>query len=84
MNINELKLEVHDSFKKDEKRTTDFEHNIIEDVKNKAYLDQMFLKKDGHLSLLVRDYNEDKSQYNKQSVEEILFQRVVKTTIQIL
>ena len=42
------------------------------------------MKKDGHLSLLVRDYNENKSQYNKQSGEEILLQRVVKTTIQII
>ena len=38
----------------------------------------------GHLSNLEKDYNEFKLQYNKQSVEEILIQRAVKTTIQIL
>ena len=33
---------------------------------------------------LYKDYNEFKLQYTKQSVEEILIQRFVKTTIQIL
>ena len=42
------------------------------------------MKIDGHLSLLEKDYNEFKLQYNKQSVEEVLVQRVVKMTIQIL
>ena len=42
------------------------------------------IKKNGHLSSLEKDYNEVKLQYNKQSVEEILIQRAVKTTIQIL
>ena len=42
------------------------------------------LKIDGHLSKLEKDCNEFKLQYNKQNVEEILVQRAVKTTIQIL
>ena len=42
------------------------------------------LKINGHLSKLEKDYNEFKKQYNKQSAEEILIQRAVKTTIQIL
>ena len=42
------------------------------------------MKIDGHLSNLEKDFNEFKLQYNKQSVEEILIQRAVKTTIQIL
>ena len=42
------------------------------------------MKKDGHLSNLEKDYNEFKLQYNKQNVEDILIQRAVKTTIQIL
>ena len=42
------------------------------------------LKINGHLSKLEKDYNEFKKQYNKQSVEEILIQRAVKTTIQKL
>ena len=42
------------------------------------------MKIDGHLSKLEKDYNEIKLQYNKQSVEDILLQRAVKTTVQIL
>ena len=38
----------------------------------------------GHLSKLEKDFNEFKLQYNTQSVEEILIQRAVRTTIQIL
>ena len=42
------------------------------------------MKIDGHLSKLEKDYNEIKLQYNKQSAEEILVQKAVKTTIQTL
>ena len=83
-NISQLKLEVHDTFKKDEKITTNFEPVDVSDVINKGYLDSKLLKIDGHLSKLEKDFNEFKLQYNKQSVEEILIQRAVKTTIQIL
>ena len=84
LNINNLKLEVHDTYKKDEKITTNFQPVDNEDVINKAYLDSKLLNMNGHLSNLEKDYNEFKKQYNKQSVEEILIQRAVKTTIQIL
>ena len=84
LNINQLKLEVHDTYKKDEKITTIFETVNDEDVINKAYLDEKLEKIEGHLSKLEKEYNEFKIQYNKQSVEEILIQRAVKTTIQIL
>ena len=83
-NINQLKLEVYDTYKKDEKITTNFEPIDNNDVINKAYLDEKLLKINGHLSKLEKDFNEFKLQYNKQSVEEILIQRAVKTTIQIL
>ena len=84
LNINQLKLEVHDTYKKDEKITTNFEAVDNEDVINKGHLDSKLLKIDGHLSKLEKDYNEFKLQYNKQNVENILIQRAVKTTIQIL
>ena len=84
LNINNLKLEVHDTYKKDEKITTNFEPVDDSDVINKGYLDSKLIKIDGHLSNLEKDYNEFKIQYNKQSVEEILIRRAVKTTIQIL
>ena len=84
LNINQLKLEVHDTYKKDEKLTTNFQPVDDSDVINKTYLDKKLSKLNGHLSLLEKDYNEFKLQYNKQSVEDILIQRAVKTTIQIL
>ena len=84
LNINQLKLEVRDSYKKDEKITTTFEPSNNEDVINKSYLDEKLSKINGHLSFLEKDYNEFKKQYNKQSVEDILIQRAVKTTIQRL
>ena len=83
-NINELKLEVHDTYKKDEKITTNFEPVNNSDVINKGYLDEKLIIIDGHLSKLEKDYNEFKKQYDKQAVEDILVQRAVKTTIQIL
>ena len=83
LNINQLKLEVHDTYKKDEKITTNFEPIYNSDVINKGYLDEKFLKINGHLSKVEKDYNEFKKQNNKQSVEDILVQRAVKTTIQI-
>ena len=69
--------------KKDEKATTNFEPVDNSNVINKGYLDSKLLKIDGHLSKLEKDFNEFKLQYNKQNVE-ILVQRSVKTTIQIL
>ena len=84
VNNNQLKLEVHDTYKKNEKITTNFEPVNIGDVINKAYIVSKLLKIDGHMSNWKRDYNEFKLQYNKQSLEDILFQRAVKTTIQIL
>ena len=84
LNINQLKLEVYDTYKKDEKITTNFEAFNDEDVINTAFLDDKLLKINGHLSKLGKDYNEFKKQYNKQSVEEDLIQRAVKTTIQVL
>ena len=84
LNINNLKFEVNDTYKKDEKITTNFEPIDKADVINKGYLDDKLLKINGLLSKLEKDYNEFKSQYNKQAVEDILIQRAVKTTIQIL
>ena len=84
LNNNQLKLEVHDTYKKDQKITTNFEAVDDEDVINKGYLVSKLLKIDGHLSKLEKDYNDFKLQYNKQNVQDNLFQRAVKTTIQIL
>ena len=84
ININQSTLEVHDTYKKDEKITTNFEAVDESDVINKGYLDSKLLKINSRLSKLEKDFNEFKLQYNKQNIEEILIQRAVKTTIQIL
>ena len=84
LNVNQLKLEVHDTYKKFGKITTNFEAVDDKDDINKSYLDEKLLKINGHLTKLEKDYNELNLQYNKQNVEDILIQRAVKTTIQIL
>ena len=84
LNINQLKLEVHDTYKEDEKIATNFEAVDNEDVINTGYLDEKLIKINGHLSKLEKDYTEFKLQYNKQNVEDILLRRAVKTTKQIL
>ena len=42
------------------------------------------IKINGLISKLEKNFNEFVLQYNKQNVEDILIQRAVKTTIQIL
>ena len=61
LNTNQLKLEVHDVYKKDEKITTNFEAVNDEDVMNKAYLDDNLKKIDGHVSYIEKEYNEFKN-----------------------
>ena len=56
--INQMKLEVYDTYKKDQKMTTNFEAVDDEDVINKGYLDEKFLKINGHLSKIEKDYKE--------------------------
>ena len=84
MIINQIELEVDDTYKKDEKITTNFEPIDNKDVVSKSYLDPKLSKIDGQISCIEKNYNEFKLQYNKQSVDEILIQRAVKTTMQIL
>ena len=83
LNINQLKLEVHETYKKDEKITTKFEPTDESNVINEAYRDEKLRKIDGLISYIAKDHNELKKQYNKQSVEDISIQRDVKRTIQI-
>ena len=60
LNINQINFEVYDTYKKDEKITTNFEPVKNSDVINKGYLDDKSLKINGHLSKLEKDYNEFK------------------------
>ena len=45
LNVNQLKLEVHDSYKRDGKIPTNFEPTDDSDVMKKTYLDKKLLKK---------------------------------------
>ena len=84
LNNNQLKLEVHDTYKKDEKLTTNFEPTDDPDVISKSYLDSKLSKIEGQISCIEKDCNEFKIEYNKQTIEAVLIQRAVKTIIQIL
>ena len=83
MNLNQTKVKINDTYKKDEKIPTNFEPSHNEDVIHKGYLDTKLSEVEGHLLLIEKDYNEFKLRNDKQS-EEILFQRAVKTIMQIL
>ena len=54
LNINQLKLEVHGTYRKDEKITPNFEPNNNEDVTNKTYLDEKLSKIQGQISFLEK------------------------------
>ena len=82
--MKQIKPEVHDSYRKDQKITTNFESVNDEYAINKAYLDENLLKTIVHISVLEKNSNEFKILTNKQSIEEVLVQRAVKMTIQIL
>ena len=84
LNINQPKLEVHDTYGKDEKITTIFEPSDDSEVINKSYLNEKYKKINGRISYFEKEYNEFELENNKQPVEDILVQRAVKTTIQIL
>ena len=84
LKFNQLKLEVNDTYKKNEKLSKNFETIRTEGVINKFHLEDRLLKVNSHLSKLEKKINEFNLQYNKQPVEEILIQRAAKTTIQIL
>ena len=66
------------------KKASDFEPTDNSNVINKAYLEKKLLEINGHFSFLEKDYNEVELQINKQSLKDILIQRAVTTTVQIL
>ena len=84
IDFNELKLKVNDTNKKDERTTSNFQASNPEDVINKVFLDKKLPKIEGHILQMEKHHIEIKLLSNKQSVEEVLIQKAVKTTIQIL
>ena len=69
--------------KKDEKITTNFEPFNDEDIINKTYLDTKLSKIEDLLLLLEKKFNELKLRYDQQP-EDVLIEKTVKTSIQIL
>ena len=57
MRINQLKLEVHDTYRKDKTLTSKFEPTDDSDVINEGYLDENLLKTNAHSSKREKDYN---------------------------
>ena len=70
ININQLKLEVHDTYKEDEKITLKIEPSNPKDVLKKSFRDPNLPKKQGHISYIEKDYNEFKLHNNKPSLED--------------
>ena len=60
LKIKQSKLEVKDTYKKNEKLTTKFEPTDDSDVINKLYLDEKLKKIEGHTSYIENDYNQFK------------------------
>ena len=60
LNFNQSKLEVHDTYKKDEKLTTNYKPSNDSDVISKAYLDEKILNINGYISYIEKEYNEIK------------------------
>ena len=81
--LNHSKLKVNDTDEKYDKITRKFEPSHDEDVISEAYLDTKLSKIASHISFIEEDYIEIKLRNDKQSVE-VLVERAVKKTIQIL
>ena len=75
INLNHIKLEVYDTYKKGEKMTTNFEAPNIEDVIKKVYLDRNVSRIEGQISYIEKNYIEYKVPGDKQSVKGVLIQR---------
>ena len=69
-NISQLKLEMYDTYKKDEKITTNFEAVDDSHVINKAYLDDKLKKIVGHIAYIEKDYNEF-----KKTIQQTIYRR---------
>ena len=65
--LNQIKLKVVGTYKKDEQTATTVENPHIEDVVNKAHLDTEIAKIDGHISYRKEEYNEFKLLSSEQS-----------------
>ena len=82
--LNQLKLKVNGTYEKDEKLTTNFEHSNGVDVVNIAHLNATLSKTKGQFSFIEKNYNEFQLHNKKHSVGDVLIERAVRTTNEIL
>ena len=82
INLNQKKLKINDTYKRNEEITANFEPSSDEAAIDKAYLDRNLSKIEG--PFFAEGYIEFKLLCNKQSVQEVLIQKAVKMTMQIL
>ena len=75
---------VNDTYKKDEKIPTKIEAVIDEDVTDKTHLDTKLTNKECHVSFLEQEYNEFILCSAEHTEADVLYERAVKTTIEIL
>ena len=75
-----MKPEVRESYKKDERITTNFEAVNNDDVINKAHLGKKVSKMEGQKTYIEKDYNE----FNLHNKVDLLIDRAVRTTIHFL
>ena len=83
-NLNQSKLKVNHTNKKDEKRTTSFESSDIEVVVNEAHMDVEKSTVEGYISYTEKGFIEFILRNDKQSEKEVSIERAVKKTIPIL
>ena len=83
-NFNQSKLKANNTYMKYEKKTTNFEPHKIEVVVNKAYLETEISKKDGHLSIIKKDYNEYKLRNDKDAQTNSMKHEMVDTLLEIV
>ena len=86
LNLKQLELKVNDTFEEDERITKNFEPSNDEHVVNRAHQNaKKFQSRGGHISFKGKEYKGQFLHNNqKQSDEEFLIERAVKSTIEML
>ena len=82
--LSHIKLKVSDTYRKDEKLSTSFEPSKFEDVVIEAYHNKKRSQIESSIWFIEKNSIEFKLHTKKQSLEEILIGKSVKTAIQIL
>ena len=84
INPNKVKLKVNHTCIEDEKISTNFEISHDKDVINKAYFNKKISKKEGHKSFIEKDWSDIRMHSKKKQSKDVLTEKAVKSTTQIL